>query len=177
MDLLTAHRQLLERRREVMNLVGPGPLEPHYYDCTEALSIVEPQGHWADLGTGAGFPGIVFAAKFPEVRLDLVDSRSKRCTFLEAVLLDGGNPANVRVLCQRLEDLPDASYDGLTARALSSPREMLAHARRLLRPGGQLVLFLQDEEVPPIADFTVVKEHRYRFERGYRRSVVLRWQG
>jgi len=174
-DLLLAHRSLLERRRQVMNLVGPGPLDPHYQDCEQALSILKPSGRWADLGTGAGFPGIIFAAKFPNVTIDLVDSRSKRCTFLEAVLLEAGRPPHVRVLCQRLEDLPSAAYDGLTARALSAPREMLNHARRLLRPQGQLLLFLQDEEVPPIPDFQKLQVHRYAFEGGHRRSALLQY--
>lgn len=177
-DLLTAHRTLLERRRHTMNLVGPGPIAPHYADSAAALGWLTPSGRWADLGAGAGFPGIPFAARFPEVAVDLVEIRQKRCTFLEAVLLEASaalktRPAPVRVLCTRIEDLPDHSYDGIVARALAPPAEVLEHARRLLVPGGTVVLFLQDTDAPGAPDFTPAGEHRYVVDGKARRAVAL----
>ena len=151
--LLKIHQQLLERRRHALNLVGPGPLEPHYADCAGALGALSPSGHWADLGSGAGFPGIPFAARFPEVAIDLVESRQKRCVFLESVLLEAtaeltARPAPVRVLCSRFEGLPSASYDGVVSRAVAA-EELFAAAGPLLKPGGSLVLFLQGQATPP----------------------------
>lgn len=173
-DLLTVHKELLERRRHVMNLVGPGPIEPHYQDSEAAVKWLKPEGRWADLGTGAGFPGIVFAALFPGVELDLVDSRQKRTVFLEAVLAEARTPG-VRVVQARVEDLPDASYDGILARAFAPPEELLAHARRLLKPGGTVVLFLQDDApVPPSPDFQVFHVERYRVDGKARKAVGLR---
>ena len=100
-DLLTIHRNTLERYRQRMNLVGPGPVDLHYADCAEAVRGLDPQGQWADLGTGAGFPGVVLAAQYPELHLDLVDSRRKRCAFLEQVLAQAAAPPRVRVVCAR----------------------------------------------------------------------------
>ena len=85
-DLLSTHRRLLERWRKSMNLVGPGDVQVHFDDCQLALATLTPEGHWVDLGSGAGFPGIPLAATWPELRVDLVDSRKKRCWFLEQVL-------------------------------------------------------------------------------------------
>jgi 16S rRNA (guanine527-N7)-methyltransferase len=180
MDLLAVHRARLETFRKAMNLVGPGPVEPHYADAEEALAGLEPAGRWADLGTGAGFPGIVFAARFPGVALDLVDSRRKRCAFLEGVLAlaDLGDHAPVRVVCGRVEDLPAHAYDGVMARAFAPPDALLAHARRLLVPGGTVVLFLQDDAEPAVAaDFVPAGERRYAVDGRRRRAVWLRWTG
>lgn len=147
--LLHTHRQALERARKKMNLVGPGPVDLHYRDCAEAVRDLNPRGRWADLGTGAGFPGIVFAAHHPDVPLDLVDSRRKRCAFLERVLAEGRAPATVQVRCTRIEDLPAGSYDGVMARALAQPEVVLGHAARLLRPGGRCVVMLTGQQPMP----------------------------
>jgi 16S rRNA (guanine527-N7)-methyltransferase len=173
--LLETHRALLERFRKTMNLVGPGPLDLHYRDCAEALVGLEPQGHWVDLGSGAGFPGIVFAATFPEVSLDLVDSRQKRCVFLEQVLAEGLEPdhAPVRVLCERLEHLPPEYWDGALARALAPPEKVLDHAGRLLKPGGHLLLMLQEHQpIPVTQEYAVKRQHAYTVK-GRRRLAVL----
>lgn len=174
--LLGVHRDLLERWRTRMNLVGPGDVGVHYADSQAALDVLgEPAGHWADLGTGAGFPGIVLAARFPQLTVDLVDSRQKRCVFLEEVLGKAGLTEGVRVRCERVEDLPDASYDGITARAFAPPEAVLEHAARLLRPGGWVVLFLQDDgaELPRDERFRGEATRRYEVEGKRRRAVLL----
>lgn len=178
-DLLTTHRTLLEQWRKTMNLVGPGPLAEHYADADASLSVLDnPTGHWADLGTGAGLPGIIFAAMFPDVTLDLVDSRRKRCIFVSQVLmkadLDGHAPRNVH--CQRVETLPDATYDGIVSRAFAPPPAVLDHADRLLKPGGQVLLLLMgDAQTPSDPRYTVVREHAYTLAgRDPRRSVLLK---
>jgi 16S rRNA (guanine(527)-N(7))-methyltransferase RsmG len=164
MGLLDIHRITLEQWRRAMNLVGPGPLEPHYLDCEQALQGLEPTGRWADLGSGAGFPGIVFAHLFPQVQLDLVDSRRKRCSFLEHVLAQAAVPRDqARVLCQRVEEL-EGPYDGLVSRAFAPPLEVLAHAARLTEPGGRVVLFLGDEEPPAVDGWTWESQRRYAVE-------------
>ena len=173
-DLLTAHRTLLERWRKVMNLVGPGPLDVHFEDCAKALRGFEPTGRWADLGTGAGFPGIPFAARFPEVQLELVDSRQKRCRFLEEVLAEAGRD-DVVVKRMRHEGLEPGVYDGIMSRALHAPEQMLDVARRLLVPEGTLVLFLQDDfALPEVSDFEVFHVEHYEVDGKKRKSVVLR---
>jgi 16S rRNA (guanine527-N7)-methyltransferase len=179
-DLLAIHRRLLERRRRSMNLVGPGDIEEHYLDATLGLGRLELYGNWADLGSGAGFPGIVLAAMFPEVALDLVERRTKRAVFLESVLLEAKDvlarrPAPVRVLPVDSEALPAAAYDGIVARALAPPEDVLASARRLLKPGGMAVLFLQGDVRPPVIDgFTVA--HVGRYVLGGRKRQTVAWR-
>lgn len=172
-DLLATHRAHLERFRHSMNLVGPGPLDEHFDDCAAALVGLQPAGRWADLGTGAGFPGVVFAATFPQVQLELVDSRQKRCLFLEGVLAEGGR-ADVVVRCARVEDLEAGGYDGLVARAFARPPAVAEHALRLLRSGGLLVLMLNEGQAPDDAVLQLEHTVSYRLAGRSRKAVWLR---
>jgi len=175
--LCQAHLALLERFRGVMNLVGPGPVRFHLEDCAQALQGLDaPSGRWVDLGSGAGFPGLVFAARFPEVALELVDSRRKRCVFLEQVLAAGlpARHAPVHVQCTRIEDLPPGAWDGAMARALAAPEQVLAWAERVLVPAGRLFLMLTAEqpfEVP--RGWRLEREHAYAIDGKARRAVLL----
>lgn len=166
-----------------MNLVGPGEIEDHYVDCARALAPLEdppfrPIGRWVDLGSGAGFPGIVFAALHAGegCAIELVDVRRKRCIFLEHVLAraEVGAP-DVVVRCARAEELEPGQYTGVVARAFAPPADVLRHAARLLAPGGLVVLFLQEEQaVASGPDFTEAFERRYEVAGRQRRSVGLR---
>ena len=176
-DLLATHKQQLERFRHTMNLVGPGPTDFHYEDATLALTPLSPNGYWADMGTGAGFPGMVFAHMFPQVRLDLVDSRQKRCWFLNHVLQNAQLDAErgpIQVYCSRIEALESGPYDGIMARALAKPEEVMALTAPLLKVGGQLVLLLQaHQDVAPTASFKALSEHPYRISGKARKTAVF----
>jgi 16S rRNA G527 N7-methylase RsmG len=173
------HRRELERFRGAMNLIGPGPVDEHFDDARAALAELRPEGRWVDLGTGAGFPGLVLAELAPALDLELVDSRRKRCWFVEHVLASSPpRPGPIVVRCARAESLPAAAYDGVISRAFAPPAEVVAHARRLLRPGGALVLLLQDDaeiDVPP--DFSREAVTRYRVAGRGRRSERWRLRG
>lgn len=174
-DLLDEHRTRLAKWRRAMNLVGPGPLEAHYADSERALDALHepPTGHWVDLGSGAGFPGIVLAARWPEVRVDLVDSRRKRCVFLMEVLGAAG-VERVVVRCTRVEALPSQIYDGVVSRAFARPKVVLEHAMRLLVPGGRVLLMLGgDVPVPAREGFRLVRVERYAIDGSERAVAVL----
>lgn len=157
-----------------MNLVGPGSLEPHYLDCALAIEGLEPAGRWADMGSGAGFPGVVFADAFPEVQVDLVESRKKRCVFLQTVLGEAGDPQHVRVVRARLKELDGAGYDGVMARALAPWPKVLKQGRRLLRPGGRALLLTAAQDLPEAEDFELVHTRTYRVGPSEHRVTLLR---
>ena len=168
-----AHRRLLLRWRDAMNLVGPGPIDVHFDDCRRGLDGLTPAGRWVDLGSGAGFPGLVLADHAPSLSVELVDSRSKRCVFLERVVAEAEATDRIRVRCARVEELPGGVWDGVTARAFAPVDAVLAHADRLLRPGGTALLFLQTDQEPTQPGWRAVREVRYALEDGRTRRTVL----
>lgn len=130
----------------------------HILDCAAAVPIFElllgpllpgPPGTRlvADLGSGAGLPGMVLAILMPEIEWELVEKAGRRCNFLrncKALLkLD-----NVRVREQGYEELEAGRYDLLTNRAFRPlDPETLDAQVRILKPGGYLALYKGREQV------------------------------
>jgi 16S rRNA (guanine527-N7)-methyltransferase len=96
----------------------------------------------ADLGSGAGLPGLVLAACRPEARFDLIESLGRKCAFLRDAAERMGL-ANVTVVCDRSEDWASSqgreAYDAVTARAVGSLATLAELASPLLREGGVMV--------------------------------------
>jgi 16S rRNA (guanine527-N7)-methyltransferase len=91
----------------------------------------------ADLGSGAGLPGIPLAIALPHVRFTLVDSRRSRVAFLELAMDDLRLP-NVTIVAARVEELPPG-FDVCLARGFAAPEASWRAADRLLGPGGRLI--------------------------------------
>ena len=171
--LVSTHFTLIERFRDQMNLIGRGDATVHFEDAAKGLSGLSPEGRWADLGSGAGFPGVMFAALYPAVTLELVDSRMKRTIFLDKVVAEGG-AENTTVCCCRVETLPTDSYDGVMARAFAQPDAVLKHADRLLVAGGTAVLFLSEfAQLPMHKSFSLMEDRTYQTATHTRRVATL----
>jgi 16S rRNA (guanine527-N7)-methyltransferase len=116
----------------------------HIADSLSGLEIeqINSAGKIADLGAGAGLPGLVLAACRPDARIDLIESLGRKCDFLtEAAGRMGLH--NVTVVCERSEDWSSSggreAYDVVTARAVGSLATLAELASPLLREGGVLV--------------------------------------
>jgi 16S rRNA (guanine527-N7)-methyltransferase len=96
----------------------------------------------ADLGSGAGLPGLVLAACLPATRFDLVESAGRKCEFLRAAI-DRMRLENASVVCERSEEWAGGTgreaYDAVTARAVGSLATLAELASPLLTEGGVLV--------------------------------------
>jgi 16S rRNA (guanine527-N7)-methyltransferase len=94
----------------------------------------------ADIGSGAGFPGIVLAVAVPTARIVLIESQRRRCEFLRRVCALAGI-GNARVICTRAEEWREGlnGNDAVVARALGPVPVVLEYAAPLLRVGGSLV--------------------------------------
>ena len=133
----------LRRWQRVKNLVGPGTLETvwsrHVADSLQLLDM-EPQAvRWADLGSGAGFPGLVIAialADRPGAEVHLVESNGRKCAFLRHAVRATGAPAVVHEA--RLEAVVPGlvgRVDVVTARALAPLDHLLGATGDLLTTG------------------------------------------
>ena len=78
-------------------------IEKHFYDCLLPIFSNPIKGKVIDVGSGAGFPGLVFAIVKPDVQITLLEPRNKRCTFLKEVVHQLGLK-NVEIVNERAED-------------------------------------------------------------------------
>ncbi len=132
--------ELLLAENERQNLVARGTLphvwQRHILDSAQLLHVSRetlPQGAWLDLGTGAGFPGLVVAALQPDRPVTLVDSRRLRTEWLETATSALGL-SNVEVILARVEDLPTKTYAVISARAFAPLDKLVNLSARFSTP-------------------------------------------
>ena len=147
-DLETFSGRLAEANA-VMNLVGPDTLPDvwnrHIRDSAQLLELAPQATTWADLGAGAGFPGVVLAVLLkgrPGAHVWLIDSLGKRCRFLQEIVDELALPATV--INGRAED-QTLKVDVVTARAVAPMEKLLGYAQPYLQRGAQ-GLFLKGEK-------------------------------
>jgi 16S rRNA (guanine527-N7)-methyltransferase len=160
---LGRYEELLRTWQRAINLVAAGSLDDvwhrHFADCAQLLPFVAPAHHLVDLGSGAGFPGLVLAILFAGSsgplaprRVSLVESNARKCAFLrEVVRATGiGGSVAVDILSTRAETAATQAIlrgaDVLTARALAPLDRLLALAAPLYAPGS-VGVFLKGREV------------------------------
>lgn len=146
---LTAFLAQLTEANAVMNLVGPDSIPDfwnrHAWDSAQLLAVAPEALTWADLGAGAGFPGVVLAILLkgrPGAHVWLIDSLGKRCRFLQTIVDALDLPATV--INGRAEDHA-VKVDVVTARAVAPMEKLLGYAQGYIRAGAQAV-FLKGEK-------------------------------
>jgi 16S rRNA (guanine527-N7)-methyltransferase len=152
---------LLERVTEdpfaPTNLLEPAKaIDDHLADSLVALELEQTRSAAtiADLGAGAGFPGLPLAIALPQAEVVLVDSSARKCAFIEGVA-DACRITNTTVVHARAEAWPDGlgRFDLVTARALAPLGVVAEYAAPLLRVGGALLVWRgkRDTEAEAVA--------------------------
>jgi len=144
MDRLAAYVALLEKWQKRVNLVAPSTLSDiwtrHIWDSAQLLPLVPPKTRRIlDVGSGAGFPGLVLAA-LCDAECHLVESDQKKAIFLQTVVRECGIAATIHTA--RVESLPFLGADIITARALAPMDRLLRLLDGQLAPGTRC-LFLK----------------------------------
>ena len=144
LDRLVAYADLLTKWQARINLVGPETLPDlwsrHFLDSAQLFPLIPPTARrLVDLGSGAGFPGLVLAVMgAPDVHL--VESDQRKCAFLrEAARVSG---TMVTIIPKRIEQVAPLAADVVTARALAPVVKLLDWAAPHLAAGGEC-LFLK----------------------------------
>lgn len=135
MDRLEHYLGMLEKWNPAINLVSKATLKDawdrHFVDSAQIYASA-PDGwtHWADFGSGGGFPGAVIAViaaeKNPDAKVTLVESDKRKSAFLRSVLRETGVTATV--LSSRIEEIEPLQADVISARALAELSQLLAFA-------------------------------------------------
>ena len=141
LGLAEDYADLLATDGVVRGLIGPREV-PRLWDRHLMNSAVVaprlPEGaSVADVGTGAGLPGLVWAIARPDIHMTLIEPLLRRTSFLEEVV-DRLALANVEVLRSRADDV-SATYDIVTARAVAALDKLGRWCMPLVRPGGTLL--------------------------------------
>lgn len=131
-----------ENRRQ--NLVSAGSLEDvwnrHILDSAQLVRFAPGTAQsWIDLGTGAGFPGLIVATLFPG-RITLVESRRLRIDFLQRAAEVLGVAERTRILCANAEVVEAGPFDVISARAFAPLDKMLRIGSRFCTSGTQWIL-------------------------------------
>jgi 16S rRNA (guanine527-N7)-methyltransferase len=136
---LATYRDLLLRWNTTINLVGPATAADvdrrHILDSLQLLPLLPPEGPIADLGSGAGLPGLVLAAALPDREIHLVESDRRKAAFL----IEAAGTlklAKVKVHATRIERAGLPPLAAVTARALAPLEDLLRLAAGFLAPGG-----------------------------------------
>lgn len=138
-DQLMAYLNLIEKWNRVYNLTAirerDEMVKLHFLDSLSILNHVEME-HVLDVGSGAGFPGIVLAITKPELKVTVMDSVNKKTTFMQQVKSEL-SLTNLNVVNARVEDYqPTILFDGVITRAFSSIQNMLLMTQHTLKKNG-----------------------------------------
>ena len=165
---LTAYAELLATDGVVRGLIGPREVprlwERHIANCA-LLERVVPQGSTvADVGSGAGLPGLVLALVRPDVHVTLIEPLLRRATFLSEAVEVLGLRERVTVVRARAEELSDSRggrlkpgvenvpADVVTARAVAALPKLLTWCWPLVKPGGRLAVLKGESAAAEVAD-------------------------
>jgi 16S rRNA (guanine527-N7)-methyltransferase len=131
---LDRYHDLLLQWQAKINLVSPNSIEDawnrHFIDSIQIEQYIKDDTKSiSDIGSGAGFPGLVLAIMRPDIQFHMVESDARKCTFLRNVSRET-ECINVTVHTSRIEEkLPDLNVDCITARALAPLKQLIEYTQ------------------------------------------------
>ena len=167
--------KLLQQWGVVHNLSGRltrGDIEENILDSLYPLSFIGKYKSFADIGTGAGYPGLILAMAQRDVKSYLIEPRIKRVSFLNFVKatlkLD-----NLTVICNRVEKVEDLQVDLITSRAVTNTSLLLDITKNIKKSNSSYLFYkgsmLEDEiEVAKLNSYNIVnrKDRNYLYIKG-----------
>lgn len=147
-DSLVRYNNILTERNRVVNLTRITEPEEvvtkHFLDSLTPLLTDRVNGRVIDVGTGAGFPGLILKCAKPEIELTLLDSLNKRITFLRDAAAEMGITDGIGFIHSRAEDAalsPEhrEKYDTVVSRAVANMRTLAEWCLPFVKPGGYLL--------------------------------------
>lgn len=167
---MEAYAHMLEDEGELRGLIGPRELprlwSRHLVNSAAVLDFIPKKAQVLDVGSGAGFPGIVIAICRPELDVHLAEPMGRRVEWLQDVVSELGLD-NVTIHQARCEDLHGkGKADVVTSRALANMAKLTRLTSKLIAPGGRLVALKGRRAAVEI------EEARYELKRHHLRAEV-----
>lgn len=156
----------------------------HFYDSLTLVKVVnlEEKENLCDIGTGAGFPGIVLKIAYPHLKITLVDALQKRVKYLNEVIKDLGLK-DITAIHVRGEDLKE-KYDVVTARAVANIEKLLGYTMHLVKKDGVFIAMkgnIIEELTEPVAkkistkyEIVKIEEFQLPYENSQRSLIVIK---
>ncbi|MFC8796228.1 16S rRNA (guanine(527)-N(7))-methyltransferase RsmG [Promicromonospora sp. NPDC057138] len=143
-DGVARYAELLRDQGELRGLIGPREVpriwERHILNSAAVVQYLPTSGSVADIGSGAGLPGVVVAVMRPGLEVILVEPMERRTTWLTEVVAELGL-TNVQVKRGRAEEFHDAfEVDAVTSRAVAPLSKLVRMSMPLVRVGGEMVI-------------------------------------
>ena len=146
LNKLDKYYHLLVDENQKYNLTAiteePDVYLKHFYDSLTLYKGIKLTNEYIlDIGSGAGFPGLVLKIVLPDIKIDLLDSTTKRCQFLEQVINSLGLK-NINVINARAEEYAKNNreiYDIVTSRAVAPLKHLLEYSIPVLKVGGKFI--------------------------------------
>ncbi len=153
-DRARRYFELLVRDGDLLGLLGPREMPKlwtrHILNSAVVAELVSPATTVADVGSGAGLPGIPVALAQPQAQFTLIEPMERRSDWLKSVVLEL-QLENVRVLRARAEEVAEV-FDVVTARAVSALPNLLKMCVPLTKHGGEVIALKGSKAADEIAD-------------------------
>lgn len=176
LNQLEKYYELLVEYNKVMNLTGITEKEEvylkHFYDSLSICNVINLNNveSLCDIGTGAGFPGLVLKIVFPNLKVTLIDSLNKRINFLN-IVIDNLGLKNINTIHARAEEYGIKNreiYDVVTCRAVAQTNILLEYCIPIVKKSGYFIPLKgkMDNEKDfnhAMKELDVVLEERYEF--------------
>jgi 16S rRNA (guanine527-N7)-methyltransferase len=134
-------------------------IEDHLFDAIYPMSFLPAVKNCLDIGTGAGFPGIIMAMAMENTHFTLVEPLRKRSSFL-TFIASSLRMENVSVIGKKVEDIPVEAFELITSRAVTATDDLLKLSQPFTQKGTQLLYFKGErvyDEVDESYDYKIIE--------------------
>ncbi len=151
---LTAYGRLLATDGVIRGLIGPREVprlwDRHLLNCAAPAEVIPPKARVADIGSGAGLPGLVLALVRDDIQVILIEPLQRRCDFLNEAIKKLGLSGRVTVRRGKADLVPPAQADIVTSRAVSALDNLAAWSLPHAKVGGRLLALKGQKAVEEI---------------------------
>ena len=155
------YKEHLHKWNKIHNLTGAkdeNTLNNFIYDAVYPVKFLPQVDSLMDIGTGAGFPGMILAFALPQTEVTLVEPLSKRASFLQFIKADLGLE-NVHVVKKRVEEMDAKRFDLITSRAVTDTKMLLKLSENFRDANSQLLFYKGEKVFDEMHDVTEGMEY------------------